>query len=132
MTNYYIIGRGHNGWHASGVNVSISGSYTEQPPVHWRTEGAAVYDASESDVDAFIKWVLSAPMVNPALEPGQVNKFSGPRREQGSYEYEYDPLDYVAVDIYLGLLRKYVPSVRFGTIVDGEVVWEQTTPSSEK
>jgi hypothetical protein len=93
---WHVIGRGFNGWHAKGVNVSSSGgdivprtfwtgermaTYTEQA-----VEGALVYDAkaceeSEEGRAAFIKLVFSGPMVNPELPPNGVEHFSDADRK---------------------------------------------------
>ena len=116
---YHIIGRGLVGWHADGINVRSSGGDIE--PRTWWTdghiippyqaqavEGAPVYDAAGADVDAFSKFVISGPMVNPGVPD-----------DQGS-----GALDYVTVATYVRMLRERVPGVRFGAVHNGEIVWE--------
>ena len=118
-TEYHIIGRGLATWHADGINVRSSGGDIEPrtwwadghiiPPYQAQAiEGAPVYDAADADIDAFSKFVISGPMVNP-----------GVTADQGS-----GALDYVTVTTYVRMLRERVPGVRFGTVHNGEIIWE--------
>ncbi len=127
---YHIIGRGLAGWHADGVNVRSSGGDIE--PRTWWTdghiippyqasavEGAPVYDASEADVGAYSRFVISGPMVDAKLAGDGWSPLGG----------VYDPdgpraLDYVGVERYIALLREDVPGVRYGRVHGDEIVWE--------
>jgi hypothetical protein len=127
---WHIIGRGLVGWHAEGVNVSSSGGDIE-PRTWWADghtiapyqaaaiDGAPIYDASGADVDAFSRFVIAGPMVAPELTPDGWNKF-------GHDGAEPRALDRVGVQRFIALLRERVPGVRFGRVVEGAIVWDET------
>jgi len=145
-----VIGRGFNGWHATGVDVSSSGGNLD-PYTYWTgapvpgylaeaVEGALVYDAEKADPKAFIALVMSGPMVNPALPPDGVDRFSKADRDNalrmapalsGGYQTlavlaqsdKFTGLDRVGVAVYESLLRT-VPGVKIGKVVKGAVRWE--------
>jgi hypothetical protein len=147
---YHVIGRGLSGWHGKGINVSSSGGGLEDAP-WWAggvqygylgsaVDGCLVYDASgpEVDVDAFCKFIISGPMVDPALAPGAVSRFTdrgtAARMAPGlegafgtiaalAASESYGGLDTVGVDVYRGLLRA-VPGVKVGTVHAGVIAWD--------
>lgn len=145
-----VIGRGFNGWHATGVDVSSSGGDLN-PYTYWTgaavpgylaeaIEGALVYDASEADSVAFTRHVMNGPMVNPALAPNEVDRFTKADRDRAlqmapalgggfktlavlAQSEKFTGLDRVGVGVYEGLLRK-IPGVKIGKVVKGKVEWE--------
>lgn len=148
---WYVIGRGFNGWHAEGLDVSSSGGCLEDY-THWTGQkckgyvsdaysGCLVYDASEATFAAFSRLVMSGPMVSPKLGLFEVSRFSDKDRATaalmapglaGTYKAlaiaaqdpEYGGLDCVGIGIYEKLLRK-VPGIRIGKVIKGAVVWEK-------
>jgi hypothetical protein len=146
-----VIGRGFNGWHATGVNVSSSGGSLD-PYTYWTgekcqgyageaIEGALVYDASEAEGAAFIAHVMSGPMVDPGLPPEGIDRFSQASKDTallmapalgGGYQTlavlaqseKFTGLDRVGVAIFEGLLRK-VPGVKIGKVHNGAVAWDK-------
>lgn len=127
-TQWHIIGRGLNGWHAAAPLVSSSGGSLDpyvwhgngtQQPGYAREaiDGCPVYDASEADVSAFSRFIISGPMCEPALPADGWRKF-------GHDDDEPKSLDTVGVGRYLAMLRAAVPGVRYGIIHGGEVVWD--------
>lgn len=140
-----IIGRGKCGWHASGVSrwgtFSSSGGtldkYASEAP-----DGCPVYDAHDADTGAFASLVISGPMVDTRLNPGEIKPFGeankraalgmlGPGGLSGSFATlavmaisGLGSLDSVAPDVYIQLLREKVPGVRIGRVEGGRVVWE--------
>ena len=152
---WHVVGRGFAGWHAAGVNVSSSGGNLD-PYTYWTgekckgyrqeaVEGALVYDAEHLESDrksasAFIKLILSGPMVSPDLPPDGVDRFSNADRKSalrmlpglsGGYDTlailaqdeTFTGLDKVGVKVFEGLLRQ-VPGIKIGHIQNGEVTWE--------
>jgi len=134
---YGIIGRGKAGWHAAAHNVSSSGG-TLDGYVAQADEGALVYDGDGADYDTFARLVISGPMVDPGLAPGTVKRFTDTETAarmadglEGAFkalaelaqDATYGGLDYVAVDVYEGLLRG-VPGVKIGHVRAGVVEWE--------
>lgn len=145
-----VIGRGFNGWHATGVDVSSSGGQLD-PYTYWTgapvagylaeaIEGALVYDAEAADPNAFVKLVMNGPMVNPALPLDGVDRFTKADRDAalrmapalgGGYKNiavlaqseKFTGLDRVGVGIFESLLRK-VPGVKIGKVQNGAVCWE--------
>jgi hypothetical protein len=147
-TRWHVIGRGFAGWHAAGVNVTSSGGDLDPRPWHAggmtrgylqdAIDGALVYDAAGADPDAFIDFVYSGPMVNPALDPAEVDTFSdrytagrmAPHLD-GAFSTiatlatapTYRGLDSVGVAVYRSLLEQ-VPGVKIGTVRNGAIVWD--------
>lgn len=145
---WHVIGRGFNGWHATGIDVSGSGgnlepyTYSGKPVPGYlaeAVEGALVYDA-EAAGDAFVRHVMNGPMVSPKLPADGVERFSQKDRETalmmapalgGGYQTlavmaqseSYSGLDRVGVGVFAGLLRQ-IPGVKVGKVVKGAVVWE--------
>lgn len=135
---YKVIGRGKVGWHAQSESCSSSGG-TFDGYVSKAEEGALVYDAEDADYGAFVKMTIAGPMLKLSLAAGQVQKFGELEREAmvrmapglgGSAltiaamaVCGLTSLDFVALDIYEGLLRN-VPGMKVGHVRDGRVVWE--------
>jgi hypothetical protein len=142
---YYVVGRGLAGWHAKGINVSSSGGdldngvyWTGEPTIGYRHEavdGALIYDAIDADPDAFTRFIISGPMVDPKLPAGGVDRGTLAAMVPGleaflglgvaALDPAYSGLDNVAVDVYRELLRA-IPGIKLGTITGGVVVWEST------
>lgn len=137
---YKIIGRGFNGWHAEYDQGSLSGVASAERIAKEAVDGALVYDASESDFNAFYELVMSGPMVDTRLADDEVDRFSKADRDTAAMmapalggefqqlallaqDEKYSGLDRVSVKIYEGLLRK-VPGVKFGRVQDGKIIWE--------
>jgi hypothetical protein len=140
---WLVIGRGFNGWHASRVNCSLSGAYGEARGAELArdaADGALVYDASAADSGAFVRLVLSGPMVDPALPPDGVDSCSAGLRHAmlemapalggafqtyalAAQDEKFRGLDRVGTGVYEALLRT-VPGVKIGRVVAGEIVWE--------
>lgn len=70
-TLWQVIGRGFNGWHATGDGISSSGGEL-MPYDYWTgakvagylaeaKEGALVYDARDAEPEAFITLVMRGP-----------------------------------------------------------------------
>lgn len=110
-----LIGKGFNGWHASGLSggnrfSSTNGSLEDY--VSRANEGTPVYDASETDFETFAHIVISGPMVSHTV---------GESKKGG----EYTALSYISVDSYIALLRAKLPGVKIGYVtVAGCVRWE--------
>lgn len=148
-SKWQVIGRGFNGWHATGVDVSSSGGQLD-PYEYWTgvkcsgylaeaAEGALVYDAQDADAGAFTSFVMRGPMVSPALPPDGVDRFSKADRETAlrmapalgggfktlavmAQSEQFSGMDRVGVAVYESLLRK-VPGVKIGKVHNGAVVW---------
>lgn len=146
---WFVIGRGFNGWHAKGVEVSSSGGQLD-PYTYWTgakcegylagaVEGCLVYDAKDADATAFTRFVLSGPMVDPSLPPDGDDKFTDEDRAAAarmlpalggafktlaawSQSPTYGGMDKVGVGIYEKLLSE-IPGVKLGRVVNGKVVW---------
>jgi len=148
-----IIGRGLAGWHAAGIEegnrVSSTGG-TLEDYVSEAEEGAPVYDAEDADVGAFVHFTMAGPMDDVTLPPGKVKLFKdraklaamlpalgggfktigmmGLAREPGEGKYEgLGSIDSVATDVWLEMLRRHVPGVRFGHVGSGRVQWAGST-----
>lgn len=118
-TEWYIIGRGFAGWHATGHNVSSSGGdiverqhYTGQrmaPYQEAAIDGALVYDASGLEgtdrESAFIRWVCLTPTFRADMAPDAIGG------------------GYCGIKAFEDSLRQ-IGGVKFGTVRDGEIVWE--------
>jgi hypothetical protein len=132
-TDYIIIGRGKAGWHASGTTgknkdtCSSTGGTLE----HYLSEandGCLVYDAETADDKAFTDWVFHQPMLNVRLPSSSMKQLFG-EAAPCTIDTEFGALDSVSPDIYLAVLRKVVPGVRFGVVKDHKVEWEDTSCS---
>lgn len=137
---WYIIGRGINGWHANGINVSSSGG--DLLPTTWwvdkhivpgyaadAIDGAFVYDASEltgDALDAFITAVVCGPMVNTSLDPEAW--IAGFTNDEPADRTTYRGLDYVGIARYERFMRESIPTARFGHIRNGICEWEEEQP----
>jgi hypothetical protein len=146
-----IIGRGLAGWHASGVEegnrVSSSGGSLEGY-VAEALDGTPIYDAEDADAGAFVHFTMAGPMDDVTLPQGKVKLFKeraklaamlpalgggfqtigmmGLAREPGEGKYEgLGSIDSVATDVWLQMLRRHVPGVRFGHVDGGRVLWEE-------
>jgi len=147
---WYVIGRGLAGWHASGINVSSTGGDLE-PRAWWAggmttgylaeaVDGCLIYDASEADARAFTAFILSGPMVDPKLQPGEIARFTdqaaaarmAPLMSGGfktlatraATDRDFHGLDSVSVSVYRGLLAA-VPGMKLGTVQGGVIVWDE-------
>ena len=138
---YKVIGRGKAGWHAKTDNVSSSGN-TLHGYLCDAQDNALVYDADSADYGQFARLVMSGPMLDTSLSPGEVDKFSTVDKQVVKHMYgglsgefinlankvitdeNFSGLDSVALDIYETLLRK-VSGIRIGRVKDSEVVWEE-------
>lgn len=153
---YCVIGRGFGGWHAHGINCSSSGGSLD-PYTYWTgelcsgyrqraVEGALVYDAAHLEDTpaaraAFYALVIQGPMVDTALPPHGVRRFSEgeracarsmlpglggafvPLARRAVADRAFGGLDTVGIAIYRRLLAE-VPGIRLGHIEGEEVVWE--------
>jgi hypothetical protein len=147
-----LIGRGNVGWHATtvgepsphGAAYTATGSssggslqdYLKEAP-----EGTPIYDAEEADINAFTDFVVRGPMVKASLDKGEIHRFSQADKEcllgmlpalGGEFQAigvlamaGISSLDYVAVDVYIQMLREKVPGVKVGKVVKSAVEWEQ-------
>ena len=130
-----IIGKGNSGWHAKARSVRVSenstcaSSSSSHDPrdeqlneyVSEAEENALVYDASQANESAFIKLVVSGPIVNPDLPAGHI--LQGLEKDSKPYENQkLGGFDWVSVDIYENLLRN-VGGVRIGRVINQQVVW---------
>lgn len=142
---WHYIGRGFNGWHAQGIDISSSGGeyngYLAEA-----IDGALIYDAAHlSDIpeaaEAFAHMVISGPMLDPSLPSDGVNSFSSSDRRValemspvlgGAFktyallaQYEkFSGLDCVGIGVFEGLLCK-IPGIKIGHVYNGEVVWKK-------
>ena len=125
QNQWHLIGRGLNGWHAAGINVTSSGGQLE-PYTYWTgqecdgyareaVDGAFVYDASEADPSIFARVVISGPMLHPEL-------FSG-WRKFGQDDFYPHSFDYVGPEIFERIYRM-IPGMKFGHVQNGVCVWE--------
>jgi hypothetical protein len=140
---YVVIGRGKSSWHSDfieGGNKSSSSGGTLEGYLKEASDGTPIYDAIESDYATFAKWIYSGPMIDVFLEPGQISKFNEQQTKtllgmlpalKGGFDTlavmalaDISSLDYVAVDVYLTMLRERVSGVKFGTVQGGKVIWE--------
>ena len=146
---WYVIGRGKAGWHATGKNVSSSGGqlnpYTycsgASCPGYLAgaVEGCLVYDAQDADTAAFVRHVLSGPMVDPTLGDYEDDKFTDADRKaldrmmpglEGGFKTiaalaqspTYGGMDKVGVGIYEALLAK-IPGIKIGRVKNGVIEW---------
>jgi hypothetical protein len=137
-TKWTCLGRGLAGWHASARDCSSSGG-TLEGYVENAEENALVYDADEADEGAFIKHVLSGPMLSHSLHPDADDKFTDADRKAAarmmpalgggfktlaalSQSESYSGLDRVGIGIYERLLLQ-IPGIKIGRVVTGRVVW---------
>jgi hypothetical protein len=154
-----VIGRTRNGWHATGAGPVKSfgnsgGTYREKERVTTYSnseatladlaanavDGALVYDMTGVDEGLATRFVVSGPMVDPALATGEVKRFGEEDRKaaarmlpdlEGSFHTfakaaqnpKFSGLDTVAPDVYIGLVRA-LPGARVGRVHGGAVVWE--------
>ena len=137
-----VIGRGWYGWHTDGLDngnrCSSSGGSLENY-LKEAKNGTPVYDASETGND-FANFIVRGPMIDPCLPSGQISKFDAelkasllgmlPGLEDGFQDLavmamaDITSLDYVAIDVWLTMLRERVSGVKFGKIHNGQVEWE--------
>ena len=142
--NHIIIGRGKQGWHSDGLsngNKCSSSGGTLENYLKEAEDGTIVYDAMEADDKAFIDWVFKGPMFNPTLAPHEIDSFErdGNKKTllgmlpalEGAFKglavmalADLRSFDFVGRDVYLTAFREKVPGVKFGKVVNHEVVWE--------
>lgn len=147
-TTWKVIGRGHAGWHATGLTgenrVSGSGG-TLAGYCKEAEDGTIVYDAKEAGND-FVSFVCSGPMLDVSLPDGDVNVFNdheamknmmpglgGAFLAIGMQEImqhekrakKYGSMDMLSMNLWVALFKKQVPSgVKWGKVVGGAVVWD--------
>lgn len=127
--NWKIIGRGFAGWHAKSEICSSSGGrllpyyYREIPCQGYLAEaeeGCFVYDASHLEPtkagDEFEKWIISGPMVELKLKPGEYSKVDPSAAG-------FSGFDFVALDIWVAELIRRVPGVKYGYVNVGNIEW---------
>ncbi len=143
-----LIGKGRNGWHASGVGqwgtVSCSSYDTREEQLlkfaAQAEDGALVYDASKAGAE-FEVMVLSGPMFDPKLPPDGVDRFTKDDRAamarmmpglgggfkdlaKAGMRETFCGFDKVGSKIYEEILSA-VPGVRIGHVHGGQVVWKE-------
>lgn len=161
MRQWKVIGKGHSGWHADAGNMSSSsydpGDDRRDAYVAEAAEGCLVYDASEADADAFVRFVLGGPMCKPGLEAPEVFgaedrkralSMCGPGGLTGGFDTlvyleaaqaaapgrkfsGFGGLDQVPPAVYAALLRKHVPGTKIGHVENGVIVWEALTEAGK-
>jgi len=136
-----IIGRGLNGWHATGLegkNRCSSSGGTLEGYLAQAADDTPIYDAAKANVGDFASFVCNGPMADCTLPAGEVNRFGagkslaamaphlggGFRAIAAGALAGITSLDFVATDVYLALLRERVPGVKFGVVKDHKVEWE--------
>lgn len=136
-SGWKVIGKGQSGWHANGAvevysddcrsTISSSTYDTSDTQLNKYVEesedGALVYDASEADETAFVRFVVSGPMVKPELPNGTILKLFDKNPVAPDPSYEPGPIDYVSLDLYEQSLRR-IPGVRVGHVHTRKLVWE--------
>ena len=144
MMQYTLIGRGKNGWHSDGLSDGNKCSSSGGTLEHYLAEaqdGTPIYDADEAEDSAFIDFIFRGPMVDPTLPSGQVSHFGEHKALLGMLPglkggfaslgvmalADIASLDFVAVDVYVTMLRERVPGVKIGQVVNHQVEWEVTT-----
>ncbi len=135
-----LIGRGQVDWHSDGVESGNKCSSSGGSLEHYLSEaedGTPIYDASEADLAAFCELVIGGPMVQTDLPPGTVSKFGekaamarmlpGLGGEFATIAKAFligmTSLDYVATDIYLGMLRQ-IPGCKIGKVINHTIMWD--------
>lgn len=146
MDKIKMIGRGRNGWHASGISslghkFSSSGGTLEGYLADAQDE-TPIYDAEEADYASFASFTISGPMCDTFLEPGQIKRFDdnsktslarmlpgleGAFKTIGANALRNDLIlgsfDFIATDLYLHLLKAKVPGVKIGRVRNHRIVW---------
>lgn len=144
-TKWFLIGRGKNGWHASGLEngnkVSSSGG-TLQEYLQESDDGVIIYDAEDADMATFVRWTYRGPMVNILLKNGEVHRFMEGKpsvdmmaTESGYQAADLDrllydgshkvgALDYVALDLYMAMMKYQVPGVKTGKVIGHAIQWD--------
>lgn len=138
-----IIRRGKKDWSADGITehgtYSSSGAaldfYLAQAE-----DGTLVYDAINADYNSFAKMVYQGPMIKLDLPAGTTDsfKYSNVMKQMlpslgGSFKSiallslaNFSSLDFVAPDVYLELLRKNVSGVKFGKVINHQIIWTKS------
>jgi hypothetical protein len=139
-----IIGRGFNGWHAKYADCSSSGGNL-LPYTYWTgkkrngylreaKDGAFVYDASHltgKDSSSFINWVLNGPIVAVEMPHNTINRFNNwPKKTEVYDGGEIKGFDYISKDLWISELIKRVPNIKYGFVVNGDIVWATNPPDS--
>lgn len=142
-----LIGRGQVDWHSDGVesgNKCSSSGGSLEGYLNEAEDGCLIYDADGADVGAFASFICSGPMADITLKLGEVKKFGeratlarmlpglgGAYRTIGvaalqavDQKEKLGSLDYVAVDIWLTMLKEKVSGVRFGKVISHAIVWD--------
>jgi hypothetical protein len=138
-TDWDLVGRGFNGWHASTEDDSSVGCSFDVYLAQAK-EGALIFDAADADRECFVRFIMRGPMCSPGLLPGTTEKFSENYSESaermlpglsGGFEgtvsralndKTYRGLDRVSLDIYENLLMT-VPGMRVGHKRADKVEW---------
>lgn len=140
-----LIGRGLNGWHSTGTdqgNRCSSSGGTLEGYLSEAEDDCLIYDAHGADEGAFASFIITGPMADFTLKPGEVKKFGeqatlarmmpglgGSYRTIGAAALQFveeeklGSLDYVAVDVWMTLLKEKVSGVLFGKVINHAIVW---------
>jgi len=138
---HILIGRGKVDWHSKGIsngNWCSSSGGTLESYLKEADDGTRIYDAKEADYDSFASFVIKGPMVDPTLEPGQVSRFNEKKTILGMLPglggdfktlgmmalADVCSLDFVAPDVYVQMLQEKVPGVKFGKVINHQIVWD--------
>lgn len=145
MDKIVIIGRGKNGWHASGISssdstFSSSGGSLEDY-LSKSSNGVLVYDADGVEYGAWSDMVIKGPMLKVDLPQSQTDRFTDKQKETMSHMMGpgglegnfhtlgklalagFSSLDFVAPDVYMTLLKS-LPGIKLGKVLNHEIVWE--------
>jgi hypothetical protein len=136
-----LIGRGKSGWHAHGLsdgNKCSSTGGTLEGYLAEAEDGTPIYDAEQAEMGAFSRFVITGPLEDCSLAPGEVKKFSehktlammvpamgGVFKTIAAHALAgISSMDYVSTEVWLAMLKERVSGVKFGTVRNHAVVWE--------
>lgn len=140
--NHIIIGRGKQGWHSDGLsngNKCSSSGGTLETYLKEAEDGTIVYDAMEAPDAAFIDWIFKGPMFSPTLAPHEVDSMGDAKKTilgmlpalEGAFKglavmalSDLRSFDFVGKDVWVTAFKERVPGVKWGKVVNHEVVWE--------
>lgn len=127
MEKWKLIGIGFCGWHAKKKDHSGVSDYKDLKTLEFfakeAEEGAVVYDASQANLNAYVDFMFKGPMIDFDLF-GKEYELSDSNMDFSSKIGGFSGFDFVAPELYLCLMREYVPGVRFGKVINGKVEWE--------
>jgi hypothetical protein len=139
---YVVVGRGKAGWHASlisGGNVCSSSGGTLEHYLADAQDEVFIYDASDAKYETFASFVFKGPMLDITLAPDEIDSFgdhktlksmlpgmSGGMETLGAMALTgLTSLDRVGINVYLKLLKSFVPKTKFGIVKNHKIVWDQ-------